>query len=226
MTVSRLIRRARAALLLLAGAFAPSAPSPAAAPDEEPLAVLFLGDRGHHQPAARAAQLIPVMATRGVKITYTEDLSDLNPATLAQYDALMIYANTEQIEPEQEKALLDYVEGGGGFAPIHCASYCFLNSPKYIALVGAQFKSHGTGEFDVKDVAPTDPILKGLDPVPDLGRDVHPHQVQRDRPPPAAGPRREGEGRALDLDPDAGQGPRLLHRLRPRPPDLGPPRLP
>ena len=45
----------------------------------------------------------------------------------------MIYANTEKIAPEQEKALLEYVEGGGGFAPIHCASYCFLNSPKYIA---------------------------------------------------------------------------------------------
>ncbi len=135
-------------------------PSPAG----RPLNVLFLGDKGHHKPADRAAQLIPVMATRGIDITYTEAMSDLNPATLAKYDALMIYANTEHIEPDQEKALLDYVEGGGGFAPIHCASYCFLNSPKYIALVGAQFKSHGTGEFDVKDVDAADPILKGLPP--------------------------------------------------------------
>ena len=51
----------------------------------------------------------------------------------------MIYANTTKISPEQEKALLDYVASGKGFIPLHCASYCFLNSPKYIDLVGAQF---------------------------------------------------------------------------------------
>ena len=49
------------------------------------------------------------------------------------------------IAPQQEKALLDFVDHGGGFVPLHCASFCFLNSPKYIELVGAQFKSHGTG---------------------------------------------------------------------------------
>ncbi len=149
--------------LLSPGLLAPLA-APAAEAPSKPLTVLFLGDKGHHVPADRAAQLIPVMASRGVEITYTEAMSDLNPQTLAKYDVLMIYANTTRIEPEQEKALLDYVENGGGFAPIHCASYCFLNSPKYIALVGAQFKSHGTGEFDTKVVDADHPIMKGLEP--------------------------------------------------------------
>ncbi len=140
-----------------------SATVPAAEPADKPLNVLFLGDKGgHHQPPARASQLIPVFATRGIDVTYTEAMADLNPTTLAKYDVLLIYANIEKIEPDQEKALVDYVEAGGGFAPLHCASYCFLNSPKYIAMVGAQFKSHGTGEFDVKDVDPADLILKGL----------------------------------------------------------------
>ena len=76
----------------------------------------------------------------------------------------MIYANIDAISPEQEKALLDYVEEGGGFVPLHCASYCFLNSPKYIALVGAQFQRHGTGEFDTKVVDPSHPIMKGFEP--------------------------------------------------------------
>ena len=138
--------------------------SPAMAADAPPLKVLFLGDKGHHRPADRAAQLIPVLANRGIEVTYSEAMADLNPATLGKYDALMIYANTERITPEQESALVDYVEGGGGFAPIHCASFCFLNSPRYIALVGAQFKSHGTGEFDVKVVDGSDPIMKGLEP--------------------------------------------------------------
>ncbi len=103
-------------------------------PSQTPLRVLFLGDRGHHRPADRAAQLKPVLAGRGIDVTYTENASDLNRENLRKYDVLLIYANTESITPEQEKALLDYVEEGGGFVPLHCASYCFLNSPKYIAL--------------------------------------------------------------------------------------------
>ena len=35
----------------------------------------------------------------------------------------MIYANHETITPEQEKALLNFVEKGKGFLPIHSASF-------------------------------------------------------------------------------------------------------
>src|SRR5436190_10146930 len=114
---------------------------------DQPLKVLFLGDTGHHQPAERYRQIAPVMKERGIELTYTQELADLNAKTLDQYDALLIYANQEKISPEQEQALLDYVAAGHGFCPIHCASYCFLNSPKYVDLVGAQFSKHGTGTF-------------------------------------------------------------------------------
>src|SRR5271156_4618530 len=114
--------------------------------------VLFLGDQGHHRPADRAAQITPVLAGRGIDVTYTEKLADLNPQNLASYDAILVYANIDEIGTIDEKSLLDYVRGGGGFVPIHCASYCFRNSPAYIALVGAQFLRHGTGEFDTKIV--------------------------------------------------------------------------
>ncbi len=114
------------------------------------LKVLFLGDQGHHQPALRYRQLAPLMANRGIRMEYTESLDVLDPKVLAKYDALAIYANHPQISPTQEKALVDWVEAGGALVPLHCASYCFLNSPKYIALVGGQFKSHGTGTFRVQ----------------------------------------------------------------------------
>jgi putative membrane-bound dehydrogenase-like protein len=126
--------------------------------------VLFLGDQGHHRPADRAAQITPVLAGRGIDVTYTENIGDLNPETLARYDALLIYANITAIGPEQEKALVDYVRNGGGFVPLHCASYCFLNSPAYVALVGAQFLRHGTGEFETKVVDPAHPIMRGFVP--------------------------------------------------------------
>lgn len=129
-----------------------------------PIKALFLGDQGHHRPSERAAQLIPVMAGRGIEIVYTENIAELNPKTLAGYDALILYANIDRIEPREAKALLDYVAGGGGFVPLHCASFCFRNVPEVIALIGAQFQRHGTGTFDTKVVAPDHPIMKGLEP--------------------------------------------------------------
>lgn len=128
---------------------------------EPGLKVLFLGDKGHHQPAERFAILQPALAKRGIELTYSDKMGDLNDETLAKYDALVIYANTEKIEPQQEQALLDYVESGKGFVPLHCASFCFLNSPKYIALVGAQFQKHGTGVFRTTLAETSHPLVKG-----------------------------------------------------------------
>jgi len=124
--------------------------------------VLFLGDEGHHVPLLRARQLIPIASQNGIDIEYTQDVNDLNGAKLNQFDCLLIYANIDQISPEHEKALLDYVESGHGLVALHCASFCFQNSPKYIALVGAQFAHHDTGVFRTTIVAPDHPIMKGF----------------------------------------------------------------
>src|SRR5207302_6689509 len=113
--------------------------------------------------AERFRQFRPVLAERGIDIVYTDGPAALNAATLAKYDGLIVYANIEKITPDQEQALLDFVASGKGFIPIHCASYCFLNSPKYIELVGAQFKSHGTGTFRTTIAAPGHPVMKGFE---------------------------------------------------------------
>ncbi len=142
------------------GGFAVESP----APKTNSLTVLFLGDKGLHRPHDRFEQLAPVLAGRGIDLTYSEKMSDLNADTLGRYNALIVYANTTEISKDQEKALLDYVGNGGGFVPLHCASFCFLNSPEYIALVGAQFQRHGTGQFETTVVDPDHPIIKGLEP--------------------------------------------------------------
>lgn len=126
------------------------------------LKVLFLGDNGHHQPSALLRQIGPVMMNRGIQLVYTEDMAALNLPNLKRYDALLIYANIDSISPEQDKALADYVTQGGGLFPLHCASYCFRNSDRYVAMVGAQFKSHGTGVFRTKIVAPDNPVMQGF----------------------------------------------------------------
>ena len=127
--------------------------------------VLFLGHNSqHHNSAKYAPILTAALAPDGINITYTPDPADLNAANLGKYDALMIYANHTKITPEQETALLDFVAGGKGFLPIHSASFCFQNSPAYIALVGAQFLRHGTGEFTVEIVKPDHPVMAGMKP--------------------------------------------------------------
>ena len=126
------------------------------------LEVLFLGDNGSHKPSERFPQIMQGLGPRGVNFTYTSDPNCLHDGTLEQFDALMIFANIGKITEEQEKGILDYVYNGGAFLPIHCASYCFLNSMKYVKLVGAQFKSHGAGIFTTDIKKPDHPIMKGF----------------------------------------------------------------
>jgi len=140
-------------LMLLSGSVAHAQPGR--------LSLLFLGDNAAHRPAERFGELAPVLKQRGIDLTYTDQLSDLNAATLQKYAGLIIYANHPKISPEQEKALLDYVAGGNGLIALHCASFCFLNSQAYVELVGAQFRSHDAGIFRTTVVAPDHPLMRG-----------------------------------------------------------------
>jgi putative membrane-bound dehydrogenase-like protein len=150
-------------------------------PSVEPrrVKVLFLGDNGHHVPLERCRDVASTLGIRGIDLVYTDDLNDLNLTTLNRYDVLLLYANWLRISPQQEKALLDYVESGHGFAPIHCGSYCFLNSPKITALIGARFKNHSTGIFKETIVQPDHPIEKGLKPI-ESWDETYVHEMQND----------------------------------------------
>ena len=46
--------------------------------------------------------------------------------------------------------------------PLHCATYCFRNSDELVALMGAQFKRHGTGTFRAEQVTTDHPIMQGF----------------------------------------------------------------
>jgi hypothetical protein len=58
--------------------------------------------------------------------------------------------------------MLAFVQNGGGLAVLHCASASFQNSEEFIRLVGAAFKSHGTGTFSAVRVEPDHPVVRGL----------------------------------------------------------------
>jgi putative membrane-bound dehydrogenase-like protein len=171
--------------------------------------ILFLGDNGHHRPLDRCRQVFSSLASRGIDLTYTDDLADLNPTTLAGYDCLLLFANWTRIAPEQEKAVLDYVASGGGFAPIHCGSYCFLNSPAITALTGGRFKSHGTGVFKETIAAPDHELMRDIKPIEswdetyvhemhnEKDRQVLSYRIEGDRKEPYTWVRTHGKGRVF-----------------------------
>ena len=140
-------------------------------PEARRLEVLFFGAptavHAAHDPVTRYRSIKKHLGTEGIDFTYTEDPAEaLNAGTLAKYDALLMYGNWDQNGPmpaDQLKALTDYVNKGGAFLPIHCASACYGGSPEFIKLVGGRFKSHTSGVFKVTNVNKSHPIMKGYD---------------------------------------------------------------
>ena len=79
----------------------------------------------------------------------------LTAERLAHYDALVIYANHETLTPEQEQALVDFVEGGKGAGrdPLRVGHVHRVR--RYIPLIGGQFLRHGTGSSRPRSSDPT-----------------------------------------------------------------------
>ena len=121
-----------------------------------------LGDNGHHQPAERAAVLIPAMQKAGIEVTYTDKLADLNRQESGPLRLLDRLCQPCGAFTRAGIGFGEYVKTGHGFVPIHYASACFTKSKKYVELVGGQFERHGTGVFRPQIVQPEHPIMLGF----------------------------------------------------------------
>ena len=90
--------------------------------DDKPrrLEILFLGHKSKHHDSEKLAELLSQEYFKeGINITYTTNPDDLLQEDLKLYDGLLLYANHDSITAPQEKALLNYVNSGKGFIPIH-----------------------------------------------------------------------------------------------------------
>jgi putative membrane-bound dehydrogenase-like protein len=126
------------------------------------LEVLFLGhDSKHHESTIPAELLSKEVFADGINVSYTSNPDDLNKANLENYDGLVLYANHDSITDAQAAALLDFVNSGKGFIPVHCASWCFRNNDDVVALIGGQFKTHGMDSFPTTILKPEHPAIKG-----------------------------------------------------------------
>lgn len=163
------MKNIRLFLILVLAAFAFGKALVVPKEDARRISVLFFGaptsNGAAHDPITRYRVLKKHLGVQGIDLTYTEDPAEaFNKETLAHHDALLMYGNWEQngkMPVDQEKALFDYVEGGGGFLPIHCASACYGASPKFVELVGAKFRSHGAEVFAPATTGVKHPITEG-----------------------------------------------------------------
>lgn len=133
--------------------------------DDQPrrLELLFLGHNSKHHDSEQLAEiLMQAYFKKGINITYTTNPDDMLREDFKLYDGLIVYANYDSITPGQAKALLNFVSSGKGFIPLHCASWCFRNSPEVVDLIGGQFKTHQYDSFKAVFVKPDNPILKGV----------------------------------------------------------------
>ncbi len=127
------------------------------------LEILFLGHKSKHHDSEKLASIMTMEYFKsGLNISYTTNPDDLNENNLKGYDGLIVYANYDSITAPQEKALLGFVKEGKGFIPIHCASWCFRNSPEVVELIGGQFKTHKYDSFPAVITAPNHPVMKGI----------------------------------------------------------------
>jgi len=122
------------------------------------------GEGGYHLSYSNAPFFNQALGREKIFMEYVEDLELLTEEGLQDYDAVMMYANYNELG-EGEEVLERYVENGGAFLPIHSASACFGCSERYTKLVGARFESHGEGDFTatIADDQRDHPIMDGFE---------------------------------------------------------------
>ncbi|MBT4622473.1 MAG: hypothetical protein HOB97_00325, partial [Verrucomicrobia bacterium] len=132
-------------LLCLAAVTAAPGMSRLANAADGPIRVLFLGHESEHHDSNRFFPMLSrALGRDAIYFDYMTSVEEAlgDASRLAKFDALLLYANHGRIEPHQWTNLKNYVENGGGFVPVHCASWCFANEPGFDQLVGGRFKSH------------------------------------------------------------------------------------
>lgn len=98
----------------------------------------------HDSIATAREVLTSIGPANGFAITATEDLSAFTTSNLAGFDVVMFALTSGELPftPEQQNALIAFVNGGKGFIGTHSATDTLYGWPEYGRLVGAYFNDH------------------------------------------------------------------------------------
>ncbi|MCI0457690.1 MAG: ThuA domain-containing protein [Gemmataceae bacterium] len=142
--------------------------------DPQPHALVLIGDLPH-EPGHLEEGLRPVFEATGVVPHFTVDVRALSAENLAQVQLLVMLRDGMQrprtgpkseylwMTPEQERAVVQFVEGGGAFLNLHNAMGLYPADGPYLKLVGGKYIGHGPLErFRVEVVDAKHPITRGV----------------------------------------------------------------
>jgi len=142
--------------------------------DDRPHALVLFGDQphepGHIEPGLRA-----VFEATGVVPHFTVDVRALSAENLARVQLLVVLRDGLQrpmtgeksdfiwMTPDQERAVVEFVERGGAFLNLHNSMGLYPEDGPYLKLVGGRYIGHGPLErFRVEVVDGDHPITRGV----------------------------------------------------------------
>jgi type 1 glutamine amidotransferase len=142
--------------------------------DDRPHALVLYADQPH-EPGHIEVGLRPVFEAAGVVPHFTVDVRALSAENLAQVQLLVVLRDGLQrpmtgersdfiwMTPEQERAVVEFVERGGGFLNLHNSMGLYPEDGPYLKLVGGRYIGHGPLErFRVEVVDNDHPITRGV----------------------------------------------------------------
>jgi hypothetical protein len=144
--------------------------------DRRPHALVLIGDLPH-EPGHIEQGLRPVFGATGVVPHFAVDVRALTSENLARVQLLVVLRDGLQrprtgpkseykwMTPEQERAVVQFVEDGGGFLNLHNAMGLYPEDGPYLKLVGGRYVGHGPLErFRVEVVDGSHPVTRGVQP--------------------------------------------------------------
>jgi uncharacterized protein len=130
-------------------------------------ALIVWGGWEGHAPREFAELWRSILQDSGFEVRLADTLDVYrDPATMKSVDLVVPIWTMGELEPEQERGLLDAVSSGVGIAGWHGGmGDAFRSSPAYQWMVGGQFVAHPDGihEYRVSIVDRDDPISAGID---------------------------------------------------------------
>jgi len=141
-------------------------PATSGAEGERRSVVLFTRTEGfrHDSIAVAAPVLTAELAERGFEVTTTEEPGTFTAEALAAVDVVVFLGTTgDVLDPPQEAALQQFVEGGGGWVGVHSALDTEYDWPFYETLAGAYFLAHpAVQSATVRREDPEHPAMAGV----------------------------------------------------------------
>ncbi|KAI3325229.1 carboxylesterase-like protein [Xylariaceae sp. AK1471] len=99
-------------------------------------------------------------STNSFNVEASEDASLINVNFLSQFKAIVFLSPSgEFLTKEQLIGLKTYINNGGGFVGIHCASSAMRSEPWYGELVGAYFTDHPEPQNGIVKVENKDHVI-------------------------------------------------------------------